>query len=369
MTFYRVTDPVGDPVSDLVSANFTGGKQSLMDTISASTGSFTFRRVTGNSTQLDAMVPGDNVTLEYSNNGSTWFLLADQLVTDVTIEWGNPAPGPIYNDDYVTVTTEGALGQWGRVNLNFDISAGTVDQQLTTISSITQLSATENITTYSSDPLREYLVRGSAQDYLQLLATTFNCRFNDYLSAVDVDILSAYNFPTSTYNFTDQPASGFLLSCAGVNFDSLAMNYYNEVLLSLGDSPLPVVAVDGAASEPYRILQLPTQWANSGAALGYAEYLLDLYKTPVQEISSVTCLSEAQGNSQLAALAPTCIGRKFSIAFRGTTIYGICEGFTMTASPGNSTFTFYFSSAAQDIAWLILDSSTQGKLDVNKLGF
>lgn len=369
MTYYRVTDPASNVISDFVGLNFTGGKQSLQDTISASTGSFTFRRTTSNSTQLDALIPGDNLTLEYSNTGSTWSSLLDQYITDITVEWGNPAPGPVYNDDYVTITTEGALASWGRYQANTTVSNGTAESQLNTLASGTGLSYTENISTYSNDILLGYTATGSLQDYLQLLATTLNCRFNDFINAANVDILSAYNFPTSTYNFTDQPASGNLLSCESIAFDSLAMNYYNEVILSLGDGPIPVVALDTGASTPYRVLALPTNWQNSGSALGYAQYLLDLYKAPTQEISSVTCLSEAQGNSRLAEIARTCIGKKFSIAFRGSTLYGICEGFTMTASPGNSTFTFYFSSAAQDIAWLILDSSTQGKLDVNKLGF
>ena len=261
------------------------------------------------------------------------------------------------------------MGRWGRVNLDFDVGGGTAAEQLLTISGVTQLGYSENISTYSSATLYPYTVRGSAQDYLQLLATTMNCRYNDYNLVNNVQVLSGYYFPTSTYNFTDQAASGTLLSYQDAEFASLAINFFNQVFLSIGDLGWPATALDPAAVQPYRILQLPTIWGTALEATGFAEYLLDLYKTPSQQLASVTCLSEAQGNSRLAQIAVNCIGTKFSTAFRGTTLYGICEGFELVANPGSSTFTFYFSTANQDIGWLILDSSTHGKLDTNKIAF
>lgn len=360
---------VGDtPVSGLIDINLSVGRRSLLDVTAASTGTCRFRRTTANSAVLDSFAPGLEVTIDYSRVGDSGDL-AIMEVSDVQLEYGNPTPGGAYNDDYVTVTVEGVLAKWGRANIKLDLAEQPLLDQLSEVTNQTGLTIIEDFSNFNDPTLAAYSFGGSANEYLQLLQQTTNCRYIDYQEMPSLEIKSAYEFTPATYNFTDSTGSATVQTYQEANLDSLAMNYYTQVQIQRPNASIPNAATATGATEPYRVLQQSTLWSTALEAKGYAEYLLDLYEDPVQRVGSVTCLSEAQSTDNLAKLATTCIGKKFSIVLRGTTLYGICEGFDMTASPGSSSFTFYFSNAAQDIAWFILNDADQGVLDQNRLGF
>lgn len=371
MTQYRfVYEPTTTVVSDFLDLQLQAGKQFVLDALSASTGQARFRRTTSNSATIDAITPGDYVYIEWTN-ASTWSTLFYARVTDVSVEWGNPTEAGVYNSDYATVTFEGCLGAWGRCNVSATVAQAKASDQIDQMNTLVGTALVENFSSYNDPVLASYTVNGAAQDYLQILQGTTNCRYVDY-QADTLDVRSAYNFPTSTYNFTDSTATSTLMTYQRSTWDSLSVNYYDQILCNWGPdsgNAYPAVATASGASQPYRVLQQSTIWNTLGETLGYAQYLLDLYKAPALQLSSITCLTEAQSSQRLASMAFTCIGKKFSIVHRGTTYYGICEGWEMTATPGNSTFTYYFSDPAQDVAWFILDDATQGVLDVNKLGF
>jgi len=129
-----------------------------------------------------------------------------------------------------------------------------------------------------------------------------------------------------------------------------------------------------SGSAPYRTYTVNTLNATTGQALDYANYLLNNYKTPQVAISSISCLANAQNTMALDDLgvgANKCgrqIGRRATVAFRGTTYPCIIEGYTFTAQPGDARYTYYVSAADLN-AYLILDNATFGKLDSNRLGY
>jgi hypothetical protein len=84
-------------------------------------------------------------------------------------------------------------------------------------------------------------------------------------------------------------------------------------------------------------------------------------------------MAEAQASFQLdkigavntLAYAP---GTQVAVAFRGTTYQCIIEGVNVSATPAGAVFTYYVSGADLN-AYLILDNTTFGVLDANKLGY
>jgi len=84
-------------------------------------------------------------------------------------------------------------------------------------------------------------------------------------------------------------------------------------------------------------------------------------------------MAEAQSSFQLdkiggASVLAQAPGTQVGVTFRGTTYQCIIEGVTMSATPAGASFTYYVSGADLN-AYLILNNTTFGRLDYNRLGY
>lgn len=171
-------------------------------------------------------------------------------------------------------------------------------------------------------------------------------------------------FRDIAYSFSDETNDSTHQVYSQLNFTTTTQDFFTQVVVEpQGLTAQEAVAI--GASEPYRSFSLTTQSATEADALGLAEYLANLLSSPGINISSITCIAEAQATPQLTAFD---INDQVTVRFRGTDYVGIIEGIEVNASPEQSSYTFFFSSADRN-AYLVLDDPTFGKLDENKLGF
>jgi hypothetical protein len=171
-------------------------------------------------------------------------------------------------------------------------------------------------------------------------------------------------FRLSSYNFSDETNDASHQVYSQLNFTTSTQDYFTQIVVEpQGLTAQEAVAI--GASEPYRSFSVTTQSVSESQALGLAEYLANLLSSPGINISSITCIAEAQNAPRLTYLD---IGDEVTVRFRSTDYVGIIEGIEVNATPEQSSYTFYFSSADRN-AYLILDNPTFGKLDENKLGF
>jgi hypothetical protein len=185
-------------------------------------------------------------------------------------------------------------------------------------------------------------------------------------------VISPFYNSVSTINFSDTANNATNQVYNQINFDSLADNFYTQVTVTPESFGAATVTQVGA-SLPYRTYQTNTLSASTAQATDYANYLLSNYGTAALAISSVTCSGDAQSSFQLDKMGENSefgktVGRQVSVAFRGTTYQCVVEGVTMSATPGESLFTFHLSGADLN-SYLILNNTNYGRLDFNKLGY
>jgi hypothetical protein len=113
--------------------------------------------------------------------------------------------------------------------------------------------------------------------------------------------------------------------------------------------------------------------ASTSQATDYANYLLGNYGTARFAISSFSCIAEAQSSFQLDSIGASSsiilsAGTQVSVTFRGTTYQCLIEGVKVSATPAGASYT-YFVSGADLNAYLLLNNTTFGRLDFNRLGY
>jgi hypothetical protein len=209
-------------------------------------------------------------------------------------------------------------------------------------------------------------------DWVARAALTVNARLWDASTALGSWIVSPFFSNVSTVNFSDTANNSTNQIYNQINFDSLSDNFYTQIQVD-PESYAVATVTQGGASLPYRTYQVNTLNNSTSQATDYANYLLANYGTARFAISSFTCMAEAQSSFQLdkigyQSLMPQAPGTQVSVAFRGTTYQCIIEGVTMSATPAGASFTYYVSGADLN-AYLILDNTTFGRLDFNRLGY
>lgn len=171
-------------------------------------------------------------------------------------------------------------------------------------------------------------------------------------------------FNQPTVSFSDETNNSTHQVYSQISFTTTTQDYFTQVTVE-PEGLTAQTAVAIGASEPYRSFTVRTQNVSEADAEALAEYLANLLSSPVIDIASITCVAEAQASPQLTVFD---IADQVTVRFRGDDYTAVIEGIEVSARPGSSEFTFYFSAADRN-AYLILDNPTFGKLDENKLGF
>jgi len=358
-----------DGVTNVQELQLSIGRQAQLDQIKASTGSFRMRYPNGYASPIAALVSGTIVRVQ--NTTGTPYTVWTGRIDNVSAEYGIPYAGGVGQADYVTVTMESAFAVAGRMQGNgYSMSAGSIASQMTAASAQTGL--TLGYSGSSAQTLAATTVSSTWADWINRVCQSTNSRIWDAYDYLSVNVVPPFSSNVNTVNFSDSANNSTNQVYSQINFDSLSDNYYTQVTVTPESYSAATVTKAGATA-PYRAYQANTLNASTGQATDYANYLLANYSTARFAISSFTCMAEAQASFQLDRIGAANTfaflpGTQVAVTFRGTTYQCILEGVTMSARPGGASFTYYVSGADLN-AYLILDNTTFGRLDYNKLGY
>lgn len=378
-TFNVTLDPNGTPtvLTNLQSVSVNTGRQALMDNFRATTATIVCRYPNGYASPISGLIPGAQIliSMEELGTGSYAFNVFSGEITDVQVEYGIPYVSNVGNDDYLTITLEGHLGKWARSNGNdYALARDTVSNQVTAAVIETGLSAFAYPTGYfGARYAAATTITGSWADWLNNLIFTFAGRLLD-----DDNSISVRNFEpaeTITTEFFSDVVGVNKVQYDKIDFDTLAQNYYTQVTVV---PPSGVEQIASSGSPPYRNLQLNGNLSDTnGQALDVANWYLGNYDNPSLALASLHVnMNDASAQyikNIIRGTLPfgtTCLGvaRQVNVTFRGTTYTVIIEGAALSASPGECGLTLYVSAADLN-NYFILNSTTFGVLDTNKLGF
>lgn len=359
-------------LTNVVSINVNVGRQRQLDQYSASTAEIVLRYPTGYASPIAALVPGTIISVSNSTTGYKNFY---GKISNVQLKFDKPYAGGVGNGDYLSIMCEGGLAEFGRKSgANYAMAANPVQTQLSNAQTQSGYFVSLDSGVGNMD-LSATTVSGTWADYLNAAALSLNARMidvaEDSYPIVNTFFLSPFLIRNSSVNFSDTTNNATNQVYDQITFASYADNFYTQVTV---DPEVPAAQTVQSGSAPYRTYTVNTLNATTGQALDYANYLLNNYKTPAVAISSVSCLANAQNSMELDAMGAgpaKCgrqIGKRVTVAFRGTTYACIIEGYTFSAQPGEARYTYYVSAADLN-AYLILDNATFGKLDSNRLGY
>jgi hypothetical protein len=355
-------------LTNVQTIQFSIGRQAQLDPTKASTGSFEMRYPTGYASPITELVAGTEIKIE-NITGVTNQLFVGRI-DNVLTQYGIPFASGVGQEDYLQATFEGAFAIVGRMQgNNYAMAADSILNQAADASTETGLTIGF---TQSAPILAGTTVSSTWGDWINRVCQSTNSRIWDSLILNSISIVSPFTFSVSPVNFSDTANDSTNQVYNQINFDSLADNFYTQVTVTPESFGAATVTNVGATA-PFRTYQANTLNASTGQASDYASYLLSNYGAPKFAISSFTCMAEAQASFQLDKIGTggflsAAPGTQIGVTFRGVTFQCIVEGVNFSATPAGSSYTYYVSGADLN-SYLILDNTTFGKLDNNKLGY
>jgi len=343
------------------------GRQRQLDAYNASTGNVTMRYPTGFASPITNLVSGNFVRIK---NLTSAYTLFTGVINNVDASYGIPYAGGVGQADFLTFSIEGTFARLGRSQGNdYSMVANTLKNQGADCS--TQTSQTVQISPNAENiAMAATTVSSTWGDWLNKVLVTINGRMHDGFTPGNIFVRSPFDFGAASANFSDTTNNATNQVYDQISFGSYADNYYRQVIV---DPENFAAATVQTGSAPYRTLLTNTFNASTSQATDYANYLLNNYKTQGQALLSISCLAEAQNSFKLDALTGSGSlaiypGTQVTVTFRGTVFTCIIEGVSMTATPESSRYTFYLSGADLN-AYLILNNTTFGRLNNNRLGY
>jgi hypothetical protein len=255
------------------------------------------------------------------------------------------------------------------------LTQGLTSAQASTIITTAASSITQNIVAGLSTAVAQTYT-GNALEALNTLAITEVGRLVEFSQGTLEGLMyigrSGFNpFQPAALTFSDSNAS--FAQYENIDFRSTAENYYTRVTIN----PLTVASqTNNSGSAPYFKLELSTYDYNTTQANSLSQYYLNKFNSTDATVTGfASAYSQQTTVGQQSAFKNAIefgnlIGSNATVQFRGTNYNVIIEGLTITAdiNSGNTNAEWYCS--AQDLNnYLILDNTTFGKLDFNKLGF
>lgn len=365
-------------LSDVQNISVRIGRNEQLAAYNASTAEIEIRYPTGFATPITALKTGTYLKIESPNwidsSGGCFF----GRIRDVRVRYGFPYVGGVGNADYLSISCEGFFAAVSRMSgENYAMASGAPQTQLTTAQGLNGTTSVYYRPSGTDPVLAATTISGTWGDWYNEVLTTINGRMWDTNAINEVDIISPfYQNPIGISSddvpvFSDTPTTT-QFTFDQMDFTSYADNFWNQAAVTgVGLSTVTVTA--SGATAPYRTYSINTLNSSTGQATDYAQYLTSQYGTSQFRISSISCLMEAsQRNQKLDVLSDqspaSYPGMRVKVTFRGTTYQCIIEGFSISASPQSSRYTFHLSAAEQN-NYLILNNAIFGQLDNNKLGY
>ena len=345
----------------------TIGRQSLQDTFQPSRMNVSARYPTGYSVPNTALRV--DTPMRVKRFGSIYTMWTGRI-RNVTVQYEIP-----YNNitgigvaDQVDIECEGAFAQWGRLQgNNLAVSASDLLTQLSNVLAGTNINYGTTYTAATAPLLSASTVSDSLANWLNTACATTGSTIKDGSNNNIVGINGRDFVGNLPVQFSDTTNSNTRQVYDTIVFDSKSSDYFTEIELnteSFGD----VVVTTGIA--PHRTLRETTFSASASQATDLANYLLGIYGDNGFGISEISCKSEAQNiwNLDLGYGWWDIIGYTTFVTFRGQIFRCLITGASFTATPNESRFTY----SVADIGltpFLVLDDSSVGILDTNKLGW
>lgn len=365
-------------LTNVQNINFNAGRISQLDQIQTGTATVEMRYPTGYASPITTLVSGTRLRIRNITPSITTKLIWTGFISNVTAKYGIPYSAGVGQTDYITIECEGCFARFARMQgNNYAMAAGNINTQVASSNAQTGLTLqVQPLTTIDPTPvfngdLSATTISGSWADWVSTVCQTLNARlweFGDNAIIVSPFATKAINPPS----FSDVSNVGNIQKYNQITFDSLADNFYTQVTVTPEGFSSATVTKAGATT-PYRAYQVNTLNASTSQATDFANYLLANYGTARFAISSISCLAEAQAQNYLDFIGwntdlTTCAGTQVAVTFRGTTYQCIVEGVRMSATPAGAMYTFFVSGADLN-SYLILDNTTFGKLDSNRLAY
>ena len=295
-------------------------------------------------------------------------------LADLKIDYGT-----VQNLDTYSITVEGPWARAGRYIDDFTLTAGDTtdqawedyDETLPPPGQVGSLSLTVTQTAPggSTSKVSAYSDNTSLAQVFQLIADTEVGRIIERQlhdsTTQDIDLLLRSNLlELPINNFTDVPANWTTAYCYDkLEFRALSDAYADRVEIA------PTALSVASAGTGRRTQRFQSVDQTNLQAQAHAEYVLNLLAALGDVPGSIRLNALAQKENDLINyFSQFRNGYKINVTFRGTTYAAIVEGGIARATPDNVTGTLFLSGQDQN-AYLILDNSTFGKLDENKLGF
>ena len=361
--YYSITEdgPWYD-LPDVQEINISIGRQDQLDQARASTGSISARYPTGYVLPNTYLVSGNFIKVQNATDPTNNYIVWLGIISNVTISYGIPFADSVGPADRIDISVEGSFARLGRLQgASYAMAAGTVAVQAAAATTqITTVVAYNNPS--STETMGATTVSGTWGDWLARIAQSLNGRIIDGTFATDVwvrddDGWDPVVFPTgvdvSTINFSDTTNDATNQVYDVINFQSVTDNYYTQVIVS-AEGFADATATKAGAVQPYRTYQVNTLNGSLAQAQTFADYLLSIYSSQSFELSSVSCMAEAQNNFKLDTIGgvpvagsvfqwPFSVGTEITVTFRGTVYPCIIEGCTMSATYAGARFTYYLS--------------------------
>lgn len=295
-------------------------------------------------------------------------------VKDVAVEYGNTT-----DMDYSVISCEGALARWGRRQFtNRSLAQNLTLTQLSTLATAIGFntfctfvgtgSSTAAAQTYSGNGLDLVnLVMTTEMGYVQETGTYTDTGGGTGTITPQIRFYGRQGYNYTIPNLTDVSGSN-LAAYDAIEFGSAAQRYYTEATIN----PL-ALASQTAGSGFYNLTQDSVD-ATTSQALSHAQYLVSQYNStsfkPYKLIANYSnqTTNDAQTNFRVTMTQGVIVGAKLFIVHRGTTYKNIVEGMSISISPGETQMEITFSPRDNN-NYLILNDTTFGTLDDNKLGF
>jgi hypothetical protein len=349
-------------LTNVVSFNMKQGREKQLDEYSADTAQVVIRYPNGYASPITALVPGNIIRVKHDGSGE--YIYAG-YISGVSVNYGIPYSGGVGNADFINISCESYFARFGRLEGNSQAITGglfaAVASDIAFYSGLT-INPQANALTQSASAST---VTNTYGEWLSQYIRTINGRMAQGAAVI---VYGPGDIVASSASFSDTANNATNQVYDNIEFSAFGDNYYTQVTVT---PTVPAAQTVTSGAGPYRSLKFNTFSSSTTTALNLANFMLSQYSTTDVQISSISCLSEAQTSFKLNNLGvPTAllIGMQVPIKFRGTTYYGIIEGFTMTATPESSRWTYYISGASLN-STLILDDAVFGKLGTGKLGY
>ena len=343
---YRTTGGTAE-ITNIQDMTFGKGRQYVTDNYRAGTGDLRGRRPD----LLPTLAVGDTIRLDVGIDGASFASVYYRL-SNLQITYGI-----VSSMDTWSLQLEDAFAVAGRAQITTTWPASTNAYDafgtICTLAGITA-SGTGAAQTVSA----QSFTNSNALQIVQNIANTAQA----YLTADDVNLRwSNSNWPYSaiTINFADYIGVN-LIQYDNLTFGSLVDNYATKVIVSatgLADS------TSGTGNLSY---SLDTYASSTSDATAIAQFVAGNLAANTASPLQISCTIKEQSNTDM--FAPLNAPYLATVSFRGTTYSCYVLGFQMSGTPQDIRGTYYLASASF-LSQFILNSSTNGVLNTNKLGF